>query len=148
MIFEARILGWCILDAAPWESSLTSLSLQLVVQRMKSTYVPFSVSRMIKVENGFKICFKVQRHRHMLVLLTLLFVHSEPGSDSKESACNAGDPGSVPGLGRSPGEGSDCPLQSSCLEHPMDSGAWQATVHGVARVEHNLVPKPPPPPAL
>ena len=106
MIFEARILGWCILDAAPWESSLTSLSLQLVVQRMKSTYVPFSVSRMIKVENGFKICFKVQRHRHMLVLLTLLFVHSEPGSDSKESACNAGDPGSIPRLGRSPGEGS------------------------------------------
>ena len=69
MIFEARILGWCILDAAPWESSLTSLSLQLVIQRMKSTYVPFSVSRRIKVENEFKICFKVQRNRHMLVLL-------------------------------------------------------------------------------
>ena len=69
MIFEARILGWCILDAAPWESSLTSLSRQLVIQRMKSTYVPFSVSRRIKVENEFKICFKVQRNRHMLVLL-------------------------------------------------------------------------------
>ena len=56
------------------------------------------------MENGFKICFKVQRNRHVLVLLTLLFVHREPGSDSKESACNAGDPGSIPGLGRSPGE--------------------------------------------
>ena len=128
MIFEARILGWRILDAAPWESSLTSLSLQLVVQRMKSTYVPFSVSRMIKVENGFKICFKVQRHRHMLVLLTLLFVHSEPGSDSKESACNAGDPGSIPRLGRSPGEGNGNPLQYSCLENPRNRATRRATI--------------------
>ena len=44
----------------------------------------------------------------------------------------AGDPGSVPGSGRSPGEGSSNPLQYSCLENPMDGGAWQATVHGVA----------------
>ena len=52
------------------------------------------------------------------------------GSDCKESACNAGDPGSIPGSGRSPGEGNDSPLQYSCLENPMDSGAWWATVHG------------------
>ena len=56
------------------------------------------------------------------------------GSDSKESACNAGDPGSIPGSGRSPGEGNGDPLQYSCLENPMDRGAWQATVHGIARV--------------
>ena len=54
------------------------------------------------------------------------------GSDSKESACNAGDAGLIPGLGRSPGEGNGNPLQYSCLENPMDRGAWQATVHGVA----------------
>ena len=45
------------------------------------------------------------------------------GSDGKESACNKGDLGSIPGLGRSPGEGSGCPLQYSCLENPMDRGA-------------------------
>ena len=48
----------------------------------------------------------------------------EPGgSDGKESACSAGDPGSIPGLGRSPGEGHGNPLQYSCLENSMDSGA-------------------------
>ena len=52
--------------------------------------------------------------------------------------------GSIPGLGRSPGGGNGNPLQYSCLESPMNRGAWQATVHGVARVGHNLVTKPPP----
>ena len=46
------------------------------------------------------------------------------GSDGKKSVCNAGDPGSIPGLGRSLGEGNGSPLQYSCLENPMDSGAW------------------------
>ena len=55
------------------------------------------------------------------------------GSAGKESACNAGDLGSIPGLGRSPGEGNGYPLQDSCLENSMDSGAWQATVHGVTK---------------
>ena len=54
------------------------------------------------------------------------------GSDSKASAYNAGDPGSILGLGRSPGEGKGNPLQHSCLENPMDGGAWWATVHWVA----------------
>ena len=53
-------------------------------------------------------------------------------SDDKGSACNAGDLGSVPGLGRSPGEGSGYPLQYSCLENSMERAAWWATVHGVA----------------
>ena len=64
-------------------------------------------------------------------------------SVGKESACNAGDLGSVPGLGRSRREGNSNPLQYSCLENPMDRGAWQATVYGVARVGHCLVTKPP-----
>ena len=54
-------------------------------------------------------------------------------SVGKESACSAGDPGSIPGLGRSPGEGNGNPLQYSCLENPMDGGAWLSTVHGVAQ---------------
>ena len=54
------------------------------------------------------------------------------GSDSKVSACNAGDPGSISGSGRAPGEGNGNPLQYSCLGNPMDRGAWQSIVHGVA----------------
>ena len=53
------------------------------------------------------------------------------GSNGKESACNAGDPGSIPGSGRSPGEENGNPLQYSCLGNPMDRGTWWATVHGV-----------------
>ena len=55
------------------------------------------------------------------------------GADGKESACRAGDPGSIPGLGRSPGEGDGYPLQYSGLENSMDRGAWSAIVHGVAK---------------
>ena len=55
------------------------------------------------------------------------------GSEVKASACNERDLGSVPGLGRSPGEGNGNPLQDSCLENPVDGGAWWATVHGVAK---------------
>ena len=55
------------------------------------------------------------------------------GSDGKESACNEEDLGSIPGLGRSPGEGQSNPLQHSCQENSMDRGAWGATVHGVAK---------------
>ena len=51
----------------------------------------------------------------------------------RESACNAGDPGSIPGSGGSPGEGNGYPLQYSCLENSMDRGTWQATVHGVTK---------------
>ena len=65
-------------------------------------------------------------------------------SVGKESACNAGDLGSIPGL--IPGEGNGNPPQYSCLENPMDREAWQATVHGVAKVRHDLATKPPPPP--
>ena len=59
------------------------------------------------------------------------------GSDGKVSVYNAGDPGSIPGLGRSPGEGNGNPLQYYCLENPTDRGAWQATVMGSQRVGHN-----------
>ena len=59
------------------------------------------------------------------------------GSDGKESVHNAGDLGSIPGLGRSPGGGSDNSLQYSCLENPMDGGAWWATVHRSQRVGHD-----------
>ena len=60
------------------------------------------------------------------------------GSEVKASACNAGDLGSIPGSGRSPGEGNGNPLQYSCLENLMDGGAWWATVHGVAKSRTRL----------
>ena len=60
----------------------------------------------------------------------------------KNLLTSAGDTGSIPGTGRSPGEGNGNPLQYSCLGNPIDRGAWQATVHRVAeRVRHNLVTK-------
>ena len=55
------------------------------------------------------------------------------GSEGKASACRAGHPGSIPGPGRSPGEGNGNPLQYSCLENPKNEEAWQATVHGVVK---------------
>ena len=60
-------------------------------------------------------------------------LHIAGDSDSKESACNAGDLGLIPGSGRSPGEGNGSPLEYSCLENHMDRGAWQATPLGVAK---------------
>lgn len=60
------------------------------------------------------------------------------GSDDKESAFNAGDSGSIPGSGGSPGEGNGNPLQYSCLENLMDGGAWGAAVHGVAQNQTRL----------
>ena len=70
------------------------------------------------------------------------FPHSSVG---KSSTYSAGDLGSIPGLGRSPGEGNGNPLQYSCLENPMDRGAWRATYSpwGRKRVRHNLATKPP-----
>ena len=55
------------------------------------------------------------------------------GSDDTESPCIAGDPGVIPGLGRTPGDENGKPLQYSCLENSMDRGAWWATVHGVTK---------------
>ena len=60
------------------------------------------------------------------------------GSDGKESACNAGDLGSILKSGRSPGEENGYPLQYSCLENSMDRGDWRATVHGVAKSQTRL----------
>ena len=74
------------------------------------------------------------KYVYIPLILILYFSMGFPGgSDGKESACNAGDLGSIPGSGRSPGEVNGYPLQYSCLEIPMDRGAWPATVHGVAK---------------
>ena len=64
---------------------------------------------------------------------TCIWAISSGGSDNKESACNAGDPGLIPGSGRFPGEKKEYPLQYFCLENSMDKGVWQATVHRVTK---------------
>ena len=69
---------------------------------------------------------------------SLIFDLFPGGSEVKVSARNAGGLGSIPGLGRSPGEGNGNPLQYSCLENPMDGGAWWATVHGVAKSQRHF----------
>ena len=74
----------------------------------------------------------------MYVLGCVTELDLKPGSEVKVSACNAGDLGSIPGSGRSPGEGNGNPLQYSCLENPMDRGAWWATVHGVTKGQTRL----------
>ena len=74
-----------------------------------------------------------------IYMCVCVFVYVFPdGSNGKESACNAGDPGLIPGSGRFPGEGNGKPLQYSCLENPMDRGTWQTTVHGVAKSQTQL----------
>ena len=62
-----------------------------------------------------------------------LFVGFPGGLDGKEPAYNVGNPGLIPGLGRSPGEGNGRPLQYSCLENPKDRGAWRAIVHRITK---------------
>ena len=71
-------------------------------------------------------------------ILVLTFLDFPGGSDSKEPACNAGDPGSILRTRRSPGEGNGNPLQYSCLGNSMDRGAWWSTVHGVTESHTGL----------
>ena len=93
----------------------------------------------------FLICFLILSCVSCSYILEINPLSGFPYSSvGKESACNAKDLGSIPGSGRSPGEGNGNPLQYSCLENPMDRGAWRATVHGVTRVGHDLATEPPP----
>ena len=82
----------------------------------------------------------IRKPRQCRVLHNIKHVGGFPsGSDGKASARNVGDPGSIPGSGRSPGEGNGNPLQYSCLENSMDGGALWATVHGVAKSRTRLI---------
>ena len=72
------------------------------------------------------------------VMCFFLFKLKHSGSDGKEFACNAGDSGSVPGWGRSPGEGNEYPLQYSCLENFLGKEAWQVIVHEISKCRTRL----------
>ena len=71
--------------------------------------------------------------KYIICILVIYYTVFPGDSDGKQSACNAGDSGSIPVLGRTPGEGNGNPLQYSCLENPMEKGAWEATVHRVTK---------------
>ena len=94
-----------------------------------------SVNSLVDTLTGFTCTNACNKSRVGAVnLIPFILPMSFPnGSDGKESACSAGDPGSVPGLRRSPGEGNGNPLQYSYLENPMDRGAWRVTLHGIAK---------------
>ena len=80
-----------------------------------------------QLQKSITILFPLKSH------ICILF-----GSDGKESICNAGDMGLIPGSGRSSREGSGYPLQYTCLENPIDKEAWKATVHGIAESQTRL----------
>ena len=84
-------------------------------------------------------CLQYQEHQSLILKLIMAIMLGFPGGlDGKESACNVGDPGSIPVLGRSLGDGNGNSLQYSCLENSMDREAWQATVHGVTKTQTQL----------
>ena len=77
-------------------------------------------------------------HSFLISYICYICVGFPSGSDGIASACNVEDPGSIPGSGRPPGERNGNPLQYSCLENSMDRGAWQGTIHGVAKSQTRL----------
>ena len=81
---------------------------------------------------------RIEREGYMYVCVCIYIYGFLCTSVSKEFACSVGNPGLIPGLGRSPGEGNDNPLQYPCLENLMDRGAWWAAVHGVAKSQAQL----------
>ena len=87
---------------------------------------------LLAVQGTFKSLLQHHSLKASILWCSDFFMGFPGDSEVKVSACNAGDLGSIPGSGRSPGEGNGNPLQYSCLENPMDGGAWWAAVHGIA----------------
>ena len=147
----ANSLRWECFLACRWPPSCCSLcsSVHLLVhmERARPLYLPFLIRTLIPSWPHMNLMItqkpRLQITSHWEFDLYSIWICSPYSSVGKESACNAGDPGEILGSGRSPGEGNGNPLQYSCLENPMDRGIWQATVHGVAGVGHDLATKPP-----
>ena len=110
---------------------------------------PWTVREFLGIDIFVYVFIDIFKLDNSITLVYLKSVYSNfptwCNSVGKETVCNAGDLGSISGSGRSPGEGNSNPVQYSCLENPMERGAWQATVHGVARAGHHLATELPPP---
>ena len=105
-------------------------------RRLPSSLAYFSFRRLIN--NVPVLLFKVLCMANKLLHFNWLPLGLPGGSDGEESACNTGNPGLIPGWRRCPGGGNGSPLQYSCLENPLDKGAWWATVHGVTKSQTRL----------
>ena len=117
----------------PWLVTVTpelSRALQESFSSVLKVVFPTSSGRFLRLP--------LNRFRTLLGNRSTIYEPLKSGSDGKASVCNAGDPVLIPGLERSPGEGNGSPLQYSCLENPMNLGAWQFTVHGVAKSRTRL----------
>ena len=122
VLVESKPLNdWAYASSSPYVSACPGIELKKgwkILEKKKICDIP--------EKNRIWIC-----HSSSTVYTALTLYSGFPGgSDSKESACNAGDTDLIPGLGRSPGVGNGNPLQYSCLENFMDNGAWWATAHG------------------
>ena len=106
----------------------------LLSYRQSSPYYPYKQNFVYNYFIAFNACCV----NHKLAPAKSICQGFPGGSEVKASVCNAGDLGSIPGLRRCPGEGEGKPLQCSCLENPMDGGAWWATVHGAAKSQTRL----------
>ena len=128
-----------------WSQVCSETTSNLVLCSFNNFLYPFATSPDFLFLGHWIIWQFVYKHRwrrdRLPTPVFLDFLHSSVG---KDSACSAGYPGSIPGLGRFPGGGNGNPFQYSCLENPMDRGAYHAAVHAVTRVGHNLATKLPP----
>ena len=122
-----------------------SFSFSISPSNEYSGLIPFRMDwlDLLAVQGTLKSLLQYHSSKASILWCSAFFMGFPHSSVGKESACSAGDLGLIPGSGRSPGEGNGNPLQYSCLENPMDRGAWQAIVHRVTRVRHDLVTKPP-----
>ena len=113
--------GWPPLHVAPPPLGTRALLQAALSRRSPVVSLPFSWSSGLLTHMALNMFYRLNH-----------------GLDGKEFSCNAGNPGSVPGLRRSPGEENGYPLLYSCLENPIDRGAWWATVHGVTKSRTRL----------
>ena len=146
-ILQARILEWVTIPFSRGIFSTQGLNVGLLHCRWILYRLSQGWSLNLRILRGGKSIPKHIGLGPTLRSYLWLLRASQVALVVKNPPANAGDTRdgcSIPGLGRSPGEGHGNPLQCSCLENPMDSEAWQATVHGVARVGYDLVTKPPP----
>ena len=143
-----RIQGWCVSQIEVHNKRAKEQSWgNILLARATQPY-----EQVVKIEiksasrwgllSGFFFCFfffeKKKRVIFSLFRRNYTYRDFPGGADSKVSAYNVGDVGLIPGSGRSSGEGNGNPLQYSCLENPVDRGAWWATVHGVAKSRTRL----------
>jgi len=120
-----------MLKLQPHSSSKSMFCLAPVGIYLFNCPFPFNYKLSWKWRKG--LCNQIQSRVRDFLKSSIAYVSFPGGSDSKESACNAGDLDTIPGLGRSLGEGNGNLLQYSCLENSMYKRAWQATIHGVTK---------------